>query len=58
MNNKIIKHYMLLVELISEKLDHEESEVNRLTSLLEELEHFTHEKEIYQPINNMIKKGL
>lgn len=49
---------MLLVELISEKLEHEESEVNRLTSLLEELEHFTHEKEIYQPINNMIKKQL
>lgn len=56
--NKIIEHYMLLVELISEKLEKEEQEVNRLTSLLEEVEHFTFDKDIYQPINNMIKKEL
>ncbi len=56
--DKIIKHQQFLIDMLIDKKDKAEIEKWHFVSCLRELQCFTGDKDIYQPINNMLNEYL
>jgi chaperonin cofactor prefoldin len=55
---KIIKHQQILIDMLIEKKDQAEFERSDIVDFLNELKLFTSDKDIYQPINNLLNEYL
>lgn len=56
--DKIIRHQQILIDILIEQKDKAEIEKGHFIGCLRELQCFTGEKDIYQPINNMLNEYL
>jgi hypothetical protein len=56
--DKLIRHQQVLIDMLIEQKDKAENERHHFISCLRNLECFTSDKDIYQPVNNMLKEHL